>query len=199
MSIKRHELTGIHILVIVMLILSLGGGFHRLITMGLRGHQKDSLLGTDTAASQIRSYIAYQLRPLSDYELVISKDLFQPLHSRSQNVSNPKPAAEKPIAKIVAETEPIKDRKLNIGIVVTGIVRDNQRTLVLVEDTKSRECKFVALGESVSGSKLIEIEPGGAVFDVEGRRVKIALGGLRDRGRIPSASNFELAKLEGVR
>lgn len=177
MNIRRREVTGIHILIIAMLMLGIGGGVHRLVTEILRGHRENLPLGAGAATLGIHSSMAYHpLRLVSDYKVIVKKDLFQPLYSLRKNLSSSKPSSEKSIVKTVAKTEPRGNRKLDIGIVVTGIVMDDQRTLALVENIKSRECKFVAPGESVFGLRLVNIKANSVLFDDGNHIVKVTLG-----------------------
>ena len=190
MSYRKPVLGGIDILLIV---IALVGCFYHFITRGFGGHDTNVAAKVESSISYATPAILYETLPPSSYEIVASRDLFQPLYSPPEKLIVSQPKIEKPLAKVEKEVKPTQDQKIDVDVIVTGIVNDGRRIYVLVENPKSRETRFVALGESIYGLKLVEIHPRVVTFDAEGQKVEIALG------RTSLNNESRLARSGGVR
>ncbi|MEK7398687.1 MAG: hypothetical protein AAB116_17275 [Candidatus Poribacteria bacterium] len=153
-SSKKTRVPGILIILILMLFIGLGWGYHNQIANKLFPQKatvasnKDPNAGNqDPNASLVHRYPSFNpITNLSDCQIIVRRNLFEPLGGR---------IAEPTLAKtinqvIVAKQEPPKPPPDPIyDLILTGIVYNGNELLALIEDSSKGRSFYLRKGDKL--------------------------------------------------
>jgi hypothetical protein len=187
----KYKKTFISRLDTILIFIAFVGGVCYFVAKGVENHKENiKQKSSEDNPISLNLSMAFPTLPRFSYDVIAEKDLFQPLYYSSN-----KPPAISPSSHSIVKSPPL-DIKIktdlaendfkDIKIIITGVVNDGKRTFILVEDTKTHESKFIALGKSINGFRFVDIKQEYVVFESEssGQKQNITLGKLKNESQL---------------